>query len=165
MVLVLELAIVASMAGLLMLAAVGDIRHLRSPKWLVVAVVALYPAHALCLHALGLTAAPWWEGPALLAGAFVLALLVFQTGIMGGGDLKLMMVLVPWAGFALLPMFLIIVAIGGGLVAVMVLMRQLMFVRSGPVRALMRTPVPYGVAIAGGGLYVASQLILNALAQ
>ncbi len=165
MVLVLELAIVAAMAGLLLLAAVGDVRYLRIPNWLVLTILALYPAHAVCLHFLGLNAAPWWEGPALLAGAFVLALLVFQTGIMGGGDLKLMMVLAPWAGFALLPMFLMIVALGGGLVAALVLMRQLLFVRDGGARAILRAPVPYGVAIAGGGLYVAGQLILNALAQ
>lgn len=170
MILIVHIAILAALSMLLAVIAIGDIRHLRISNRLVLAVLALYPAHALSAHWLGLAMPPWWHAPVLLAAAFALGLVIFKTGIMGGGDIKLLIVLTPWAGTALLAPFIIVVALGGGVVAAAVLARQWLRPLAsrpdeGGTRAVMQAPVPYGVAIAAGGLYVAGQLILNALSR
>jgi len=164
----LHIAILMALAGLLIAVAIGDIRHLRIPNGLVLAILGLYAPYAASAHMLGIAAGAWWTPLAILAAAFVLGLAIFRTGVMGGGDIKLLIVLAPWAGLALLPAFVIAVALGGGLVAALVLVREHCVRRQRPdgaSGALMHAPVPYGVAIAAGGLYVTSQLILNALAR
>ena len=73
---------------LLLIAAGSDLRHLRIPNWIVVAILVLYPLHA------------WPAGPSIawaaaVGGAalvFVVGALLFATGAMGGGDVKLLRV-------------------------------------------------------------------------
>jgi prepilin peptidase CpaA len=66
---------------------------------------------------------------------------------MGGGDVKLLASTSVWAGPALVFPLLMVTALAGGLVAVGVLAAR-----------RRRSPLPYGVAIAAGGLVVAQRL-------
>lgn len=97
------------------------------------------------LMAIG-AALPWQEG-AIRVGvgalAFLLALLPFARGWLGGGDVKLISVCLlwvsPWHGLD----FLLVMALAGAGLAVVWLIRSLARGVGGA-----RTPLPYSVAIA-----------------
>ena len=98
--------------------------------------------------------------PALGAAALVLVvgLGLFALGLMGGGDIKLLVVLSLWTGWGIQTLqFIFLTAVfGGALVVVVLLLRALvppMLRASNPTRNLPRLltrkqPVPYGIAIA-----------------
>jgi prepilin peptidase CpaA len=79
----------------------------------------------------------------VFAGAFAL----FAMKVWGGGDAKLLPAVALWTGLAALPRLLLVVAVAGGLLALAVLVAR----RAG-VAKFAAGKVPYGVAIAAGGL-------------
>lgn len=101
---------------------------------------------------------PWL--PAIGAAALLLAvgLGLFTLGLMGGGDIKLLVVLSLWTGWsATTPQFIFLTAIFGGLLVVVVLLMRVMlppvWLKVRPKHNLPRLltrkqPVPYGIAIA-----------------
>jgi prepilin peptidase CpaA len=99
------------------------------------------------------------------AGALLFAIgaLLFARKLLGGGDVKLLAVTGLWAGFDLLVLLLFASAIAGGALAAAQLspLGRLMPVRPGsdPIgndfHSRMRQPMPFGVAIALGGVCVA----------
>jgi prepilin peptidase CpaA len=103
---------------------------------------------------------------AMAGAALVLAggVLLFERGLIGGGDVKLMAVAALWTGAGGLPRLLMLTALLGGGLALLFLSPlgpRLTAVReSDPVPAgggalrVGRTPIPYGVAIAGAALIV-----------
>ena len=103
---------------------------------------------------------------ALLAAAVVLGagLLLFFLGLMGGGDVKLLVVLTLWTGWgAATVSFLFLTAIAGGLLVVaLLLLRALiptLFFGADPTRKIPAIftrgqPVPYGIAIAAAFLWM-----------
>lgn len=149
-------------AALLIAAALNDAATFRIPNRLVLALVALYPLH------LALAGAPGAASGGLLAGAVVLAggTLLFRLGLVGGGDAKLAAAIALWAGPAHLPAFLVVAAVAGGLLALFAVgpaRLGLIYaaVALGCARArdmLLAGKLPYGVAIAAGGLFVAARL-------
>ncbi|WP_254434856.1 prepilin peptidase [Magnetospirillum sp. UT-4] len=78
----------------------------------------------------------------VLAGGFVL----FAKGLWGGGDAKLAAALGLFVGFAGMPRFLVVMALAGGILAVVVLV-----LRRLPGGAARSAELPYGVAIAAAG--------------
>ena len=97
---------------------------------------------------------------------FLLGMLLFSFRLMGGGDVKLMAAIGLWAGPSLGLSFVIVTSVAGGILA---------FVAFTPLRFMLGqaqaaiTPrtngvpisdgiLPYGIAIAAGGAFVASQL-------
>jgi prepilin peptidase CpaA len=102
----------------------------------------------------------------VLTGIAVLALgiAMFSMGLMGGGDAKLIAAASLWIGGAHMMEFIVYVAIAGGVLAVV-----LLFYRRLPL-LLFRMPewvgrlhqsgfgMPYGVAIAAGGLAIYPKL-------
>ena len=98
--------------------------------------------------------------PAL--GAALIMLIIglgfFTLGLMGGGDIKLLVVLSLWTGWAVQTLqFVFLTAIAGGLLVVIVLLLRFLLspllFKLRPTRALPRLltpkqPVPYGIAIA-----------------
>src|SRR3546814_12888346 len=103
------------------------------------------------------------------SGAIALGFLLFALRLCGGGDVKLFAAVSLWAGPSLFIPFAYYTALAGGLMALVLWLNHkvkragipanLLFVRSDA--AFAKQPMPYGVAIAAGGLFVALQLLLK----
>lgn len=164
----LQIALLAAMAGLVILAGLSDLRTWLVPNRHSFALAALFPVYVLA------GGAEFESG--LMAGALVFAagLVFFMRGWMGGGDVKLLTALGLWAGTEQLLPMLMVVSLAGG---VMCLVEWLG--GGGPQRlagrfvpalaghgdaAAMPAVVPYAVAILVGGVYVAASEFLTILA-
>ena len=165
----IDLLLVQIAVMLLVWAAVSDATTFRISNRITVAIVLLYPAHVL--------AAPQpveWLGACLIAaGVFALGIPAFARGWFGGGDVKLFAAASLWAGPAMFPSMLLVTGLAGGLLGIFALlwsrfgwMLPYRFAAApagaegAERRPSFRTHVPYGVAIAAGG--VASLLPLLA---
>jgi prepilin peptidase CpaA len=96
-----------------------------------------------------------------IAGAlvvFVLLALAFQVGMMGGGDVKLAAALALWFSPGATLRFLIYMSLAGGVLTVCLWILHRRRKKSG------RPKIPYGVAIAIGGLTILAQRFLNQFA-
>lgn len=149
-------------AGLLVWAAWSDLRDFIIPNSICLAIAGLYPAHIVATGALEIV-------PAGLIAAlvtFIAGFALFVFRIAGGGDVKLMTVVALWAGPTRILDFLVITALAGGLLAAFLTARawrqhaESMPGGSAGLRliAIRGTKVPYGAAIALGGLYIAAGL-------
>ena len=146
----------------------SDLRGFRIPNWIsLVAFLSFFPA------AIG----AGWQGPLVLlhlgAGVGVVAVgaLLFAFGVVGGGDVKLMAAAAVWAGWRALPAFLVLMALGGGALALaLVLFRRWKLPAALASRAWVRRlhseekGVPYGVAIAGAAIILLPDLAVVAAA-
>ena len=140
---------------LLATAAVTDIRSRIIPNWLNAAVALL--------------AVPWWFAMGwggtdiliqigLALGVLVVFAACFALGMMGGGDVKLLVALALWLPFVQMANLLVWMALGGGvLTVVMMIVHRL---RNAPDRV----EVPYGVAIVGAALLIVANDILTTTA-
>jgi len=95
-------------------AIITDLRELRVPNWVPLAIAAVFVVHSL----------GWHEGNDLLAhlltGAAVLAITftLFLFGVFGGGDAKFLSALSLWMGPAYLGPFILLTALLGGVTAI-----------------------------------------------
>lgn len=125
-------------------AAVEDIRHLRIPNRLVLGLALGAPAFHLSVGSTpGAVAAAALVGLAILS----VGLLLFARGLVGGGDVKLAAATALWLGPAGSAGFLGYMAISGALIAL-----ALLALRARRPEEAARGAMPYGVAIAAGGL-------------
>jgi prepilin peptidase CpaA len=155
----LHIAAVLAFAALLLWAAGEDIHRLTISNWVSLAIVGLYPIYVLSSPVP--VAWPWAVAVAALTLAVGFALFAFR--MIGGGDVKLLSATALWAGPVIFPSFIFLTAIAGGVVglAILLLRRRRMSpaaangTTSSPAPAVM----PYGVAIAIGGLMVALTLV------
>jgi prepilin peptidase CpaA len=103
-----------------------------------------------------------WPGMAIqlgvAVGVFALLALAFFAGMMGGGDVKLAAALALWFPPGATLKFLVLMSIAGGVLTVLVLIVHRLRKREG------RPEIPYGVAIAFGGLAILAQRFLNQFA-
>jgi prepilin peptidase CpaA len=145
--------LLALLALLLVVAAVIDVRTFTISNKLNLAVALLAP-----LYWLSIALTPW-PGIAiqLAAGAAVFGLLAlaFFAGMMGGGDVKLAAALALWFPPGVTVKFLVLMSIAGGVLTLAVLGWHRLKQREG------RPEIPYGVAIAFGGLAILTQRFLN----
>jgi prepilin peptidase CpaA len=145
--------LVAVLALLLLVAAVIDIRTFTISNKLVLVVALLAP---LFWWASGV---PLWPDAALRvaisAGVFTVLAITFYLGMMGGGDVKLAAALVLWFPPAATIAFLVLMSLAGGVLTLVVLGAHKIRHREG------RPEIPYGVAIAFGGLWLVAQRFLN----
>ncbi len=94
---------------------------------------------------------------------FIGGAILFARGMLGGGDVKLLAATGLWAGFDQIVLLLFSSAVAGGVLAMAQLspLRHLLPARpgGGPVgsdlRSKLRQPMPFGVAVALGGICVA----------
>src|SRR5262245_21828663 len=129
------------------------------PNWVSLAVAAMYPLFAATSH----TPQDWPVAIAVAAAMFATGFGRFAANMLGGGDAKLMSAVALWAGPGLILTFLFVMTIAGGLLAIAVLLRQRLAAtvgKSGGAATVgeRMTGIPYGVAIAVGGLTVAANL-------
>jgi prepilin peptidase CpaA len=89
---------------------------------------------------------------------FVLLSGAFYAGMMGGGDVKLASALALWFSPASTVKFLVLMSLAGGVLTIGMLALHRTRRRSG------RPEIPYGVAIAFGGLVILTQRFLNQFA-
>lgn len=160
-------------AGLLIWAAVNDLRSYLIPNRVCLAVVALYPVY-LMAGFLGGMPVDWSSGILAAALIFAVGFGLFSVGLIGGGDVKLFSAIALWTGLSLLPLLVIIVGLAGGVLSIAIvggkaasLMRLPADIRATAystgrfalLRAAMQTPAPYGAAIAFGGLFIIYRLL------
>jgi prepilin peptidase CpaA len=146
-------ALLVGLAALLVTAAVIDVRTFTISNRLNLTVALLAP-----LYWLSISLTPW-PGVAiqLAAGATVFAILAgaFYAGMMGGGDVKLAAALALWFSPSAIIKFLVLMSLAGGVLTLVVLAWHSAKRREG------RPEIPYGVAIAFGGLAILAQRFLN----
>lgn len=142
-----------ALAAILVVAAVIDVRTYTISNRLNLTVAAGAP-----LYWLSIALNPW-PGMAiqLAAGGIVFALLAgaFYAGMMGGGDVKLAAALALWFSPAGTLKFLVFMSLAGGILTIAFLAWHRAKGREG------RPTIPYGVAIAIGGLAILTQRFLN----
>ena len=153
-------------AALLADAAVSDLRGFRIANRDPILMVILFTVSSP--FRLELTEIPLH----LLAGAaaFAVGALLFARGVWGGGDAKLVAAVALCTGFAGLPRFLAVMALAGGVLALAVLAIRACAPRvvaaNAPrhLRIAAAGHLPYGVAIAAGGLDWALRIGMTAAA-
>lgn len=138
---------------LVVLAGANDFLTLRIPNWLNGAIVLAFFPMAIMT---GMPAeAIFWHTLAAF-GVLVIGFGLFSSGFIGGGDAKLLAAAGIWFGWPALVPFLIFTAIAGGVLALASTLWALE--RDGREegwlkRCLSLKPdLPYGVAIAAGGI-------------
>jgi len=144
------------MALMLLLAAAGDLRSREIPNWLNGAIALLAIPF---WWSLGLS--PWPDMAVHLGvafGVFALFALLFQFGFMGGGDVKMIGAVSLWLPIGAILGLLIIMSIAGGILTLAMLVRRRL------AKSKERIAVPYGVAIAFGGLWVIAEPFVNQFA-
>ena len=142
---------------LVILAAVSDLISFTIPNGIVIAVALLFVPR---LAMLGFD--PWTVGKSLASASilFLIGLLLFSRGFLGGGDVKLIAALGLWTGLLYLPRFLLVMAVAGGALAIVAIATVLIASMSrnrSPVsfRNLASARIPYAAAIAVAGLDLA----------
>ncbi len=156
---------ILAFAGLLIMAAASDCRNLTVPNRFSLALLALYPSFVVASDG----SIDWLGGLFYAAAAFAVGFVLFAFRFCGGADVKLFAAVTLWAGPALFMQTVFYTAVTGGLLAVALWVRHRMmraatpafffFVTSDP--SFGKQSMPYAVAIAAGGLYVALQLLMG----
>jgi prepilin peptidase CpaA len=138
--------LVGALAIALLIAAFTDVRRRQIDNWLNAAVAAGAP---LFWWATGLTL---WPGVALQLLVAVIAFFalagLFALKAMGGGDVKLLTALALWLPALLFLKLLVIMAIAGGVLTIVLSVWHITRRRKDQLK------IPYGIAIAGAGLWI-----------
>jgi prepilin peptidase CpaA len=143
----------------------GVVAALLGLVWAAVSDVARYDIpHRACglvgagyiLAAVGGPIGPWLSGLIIGALVFAVGLALFAKGWLGGGDVKLLAVVVPWAGPTHLTEFALISAAGALLMAAALASPLKRRLPSPPEGVLddFRRPMPFGAPLAAGGAWV-----------
>jgi len=142
-----------ALALMLLWAAVVDIRTRTIANGLNLAIALMAP---LFWWAAGVDL---WPDAAMRVGVaaavFLLFALAFHIGAMGGGDVKLAAALALWFSPGSTLKLIVLMSIAGGVLTLIVLIEHKLKKIEG------RPEVPYGVAIAFGGLWLLAQRFLN----
>ncbi len=146
----METAILILGIALFVAAAYGDVKTLRIPNALVTAVAVLGLVRLIAIG--DLSFALYTISASLLV--FIVTFLMFWLGFVGGGDAKLLTATALLIGYHDLFNFLLVMGICGALVSVAVLVMPRSSVVTSDEQPLpkARLAVPYGAAIAGGGI-------------
>jgi prepilin peptidase CpaA len=150
-------ALLLGLAALLVVAAVIDVRTFTISNRLNAAVALMAPLYWLALIEAG-ALAPWPGIAIQLAVATVVFIILagaFYAGMMGGGDVKLAAALALWFSPQSTIKFLVVMSLAGGVLTLVLLVWHRAKRREG------RPEIPYGVAIAFGGLAILAQPFLN----
>lgn len=151
----IEIIALAVFAGLLIYAACSDVARLLIPNWVSIALTAAFPVVAL---AVGMPLAEIGLHFLFGVGVLVVGFFLFQGGVIGGGDAKLLAATAVWTGFPAFAPFALGTVLAGGLIAVVLLLARRVFKQAESLPSFVnrlltpRSGVPYGVAIMIGGL-------------
>ncbi len=147
------LPLLGLLAAMLVWIAVDDVRTYTISDRLNLAIALLAPLFWWS------TDVPLWPDAAIRVGVAVLVFglfaIAFYIGAMGGGDVKLAAALALWFTPYETLTLIVIMSIAGGLLTLVVAGNHRLRKKSG------RPEVPYGVAIAVGGMWLLAQRFLN----
>lgn len=155
----MDTLVMVAFSAILVIAAGFDFACFRIPNNLIVAVLTLYPAWVLVSP----QPQPWLISLGIFAVTLLIAMIGFRFGLFGAGDGKLLAAVLLWAGPDHATDSLLIMALSGGLLGLFYgtsarFVIATTFDRLGtPVLRdnLLANRLPYGIAIAVGGLYFA----------
>lgn len=140
------------LALMLLAACWFDLRSRRIPNLLCLAI-ALLAVPFWWANGVGL-----WPGVPLQLGVaaivFALFAFAFAIGAMGGGDVKLVTAVALWLPWPAVVAMLVIMSLAGGVLTIALVVRKQLAKAEG------RLEIPYGVAIAFGGLWLIGQRFL-----
>lgn len=146
---ILHLATLIGAGTVLLAAAYSDARRYRIPNRLCVALLALFPIFVVTAP----EAVALWQNLTVFALVLCGGFLLFAKGFIGAGDIKLLAATSLWAGPDFIAPFLFITAVAGGLlgatIAGVAFLRERKQENKVP---LAKIPLPYGIAIAIGGI-------------
>jgi prepilin peptidase CpaA len=147
-------AVLLIFMGLLLAAAVEDVRRLIIPNRYCLAVALLYPLYVFASP----DPVDWIGGLVAGAGLLVVGFALFALRVTGGGDAKLLAATALWAGPALLPEFIFVTALAGGAVALAVIIHRRL---TAPARPRPAGSLP-ARAVASINVFLANVLIARA---
>lgn len=164
---VIDQLTVAGLAVLLGWAGWTDAHTYMIPNRVTAAIALLWPAHAAALIVGGEPVQVVLMAVPIGLLAFALGTVLFYFRALGGGDVKFLAAVTLWAGTSMfLELFVITVGAGGVLALGLLLSRTLRLTAGGPATAIgpalmaaLKTPAPFGVAIAFGGFVIAMRLL------
>jgi prepilin peptidase CpaA len=155
-----HLATLLLATALLLTAAVNDSRRYKIPNIICASLVLLFPLYVLTAP----RSIEWEQNMVVSILVLVSGFGMFLGNLAGAGDIKLLAATSLWAGPHLIAVFVVTTAISGGLLALTIAaMTHLRNRRKNEAIPLAKVPIPYGIAIAFGGLstfYMLSQSIL-----
>jgi prepilin peptidase CpaA len=145
--------LLGALAAMLLVACWSDLRTRTIPNGLNLAIALLaFPFW----WTVGL---PLWPDAAIQVAValtvFAVFAGVFALGAMGGGDVKLVAAIALWLPWQAVIVMLFIMSVAGGLLTLAMLIRHKL-AKHGD-----KLEIPYGVAIAFGGLWLISERFLN----
>ncbi|MDQ3077596.1 MAG: prepilin peptidase [Pseudomonadota bacterium] len=144
------------LASMLIWAAVVDVRTYTISNRLNLAIALMAPLFWWA------TGTELWPDAAIrtgvAVGVFLLFALAFHLGAMGGGDVKLAAALALWFAPGDTVYLIVLMSLAGGLLTLVVMAVHRVKKSEG------RPEIPYGVAIAFGGLFLLAQRFLNQFA-
>jgi len=142
----------------LVYAALSDIVRFRIPNWLCLSIASLFVVYGVFS---GLVMGEFALRILAGGGALVVGFALYSLGLFGGGDAKLMAASVPWFRFTEILEYVLLVAVLGGILAVVIILVRKANVpipsrlasQSWMGRLLAeKSGIPYGVAISLAGL-------------
>ena len=144
----LQKTIAFAAMALLIIAAYSDIRTFRIPNALAIGVAALGVARLVLLgdpisaiYAVG-----------MLVLVFIIGFLLFSRGLIGGGDVKLLMATILLIRYRDFFEFFVLMSVFGALISLVIAVLRIVPLFLGPRVATTPVVVPYGVAIAAAGI-------------
>jgi prepilin peptidase CpaA len=166
--------LIAALAGLLLWAAVSDARNFIIPNRVAASIAVLWLGFAAQQMTAGVPFGTVATALAVGAGAFCAGFGLFMARAIGGGDVKLFAAVALWAGPSLIGSFVLVTFLCGGALALVCLaFRVVQKMTALPLPGMptpgfgpalmgaLKAEVPFGLAIAAGGLFVATQLFFG----
>ena len=154
-----HIALLCIAAALLVAAAVSDSLHYRIPNKISAAMLVLFPFFVLTAP----QPIDWKQNLLVFVLILALGFAMFLGNLVGAGDVKLLSVTGLWAGPHQVAVFLAGTAVAGGFVALGMALLTMLRNRRAAARheaeiAVAKIPIPYGVAIAVGGINILCRL-------
>lgn len=137
---------------ILVAAAFSDVKKLKISNAHCLALMALFPFYVLSApHEI-----PWTLHLAVAGMTLLVGLALFALRVLGGGDAKMLTAAALWAGPKLIVTLLLATSVAGGVLAVAfastAFVRTYVLKKKNNTQPWHKTPMPYGVAIACGGI-------------
>ncbi len=104
--------------ALVVIAMLSDLIQMRIPNVIPIAIIFLFPVAYLG----GEASTPLLDHIGAMLVVLVAGIVLFAFKILGGGDVKFMSSLALWTGFGILPSFVIILSLVGGVQVIIILL-------------------------------------------
>jgi prepilin peptidase CpaA len=144
-----HVALLVIAASIFVAAAVSDACVYRIPNYMSALLLGLFPVFVITApHIVN-----WHQHIMVFSLVALSGFAMFLSNLVGAGDIKLLSVASLWAGPHFIAVLLVVTAVTGGVVSiVMAILTHLRNRHKTDTQHLTKVPIPYGIAIASGGL-------------